>query len=66
MARQMNYPKVVGVRLSEEDGQKLQRLCASTQRPPREVLRLLVRLVEPTDIPPVRFAASSDHEPCHA
>ena len=66
MARQMHSPTVVGVRLSEEDGQKLQRLCASTQRPPREVLRLLVRLAQPTDMPPVQCATSSDHGAGHA
>lgn len=44
MAGRVNlYPKTVGVRLSVEDGQKLRHLCAATQRPPGEVLRLLGR-----------------------
>ena len=66
MSRQMHCPKVVGVRLSEQDGQKLQYLCTTTQRPPRDVLRLLVRLPPPTDRPAVQCAASSDHEVYHA
>lgn len=62
MPRLLNYPKVVGVRLSEEDGQKLQHLCTAMQRPAGEVLRILVRLAEPTGIAPVRFAAPGEHE----
>lgn len=66
MSRQMPCPTVVGVRLSEQDGQKLQHLCATTQRPPRDVLRLLVRLAQPPDLPAVQCATSSDHQACHA
>ncbi len=62
--RPLQFPKVYGVRLSTEDGRKLQRLSAHLQRPASEVLRVLVRLAEPTDLPPVRFAAASDHEEC--
>lgn len=58
MARQNLYPKTVGVRLSVVDREKLTRLCASTQRPPGEVLRLLVRLAQPTDVPQVTFTPS--------
>ena len=60
--RTVQFPKVYGVRLSEEDGRKLQRLAAHLQRPSSEVLRLLVRLAEPIDVPPVRFTTSSEHE----
>ena len=53
-----HFPKTVGVRLSELDGAKLQRLCAATARPPSELLRLLVRLAQPTDLAPLHFDAS--------
>ncbi len=53
----LKYPKIVGVRLSLEDGTKLRQLCHATQKPPGELLRTLIRLAQPTDLPPVRFAA---------
>jgi hypothetical protein len=53
--RPLRFPKTVGTRLSLEDGEKLKYLCKVLERPPGEVLRLLVRLAQPTDIPPVRF-----------
>ncbi len=62
MARQMNFPKVVGVRLSPEDGAKLQALCAHTQRPPSELVRLLIRAAQPVDVPPLRFIPASNRE----
>ena len=62
MRRPLNYPKVVGVRLSEEDGQKLHRLCTAIHRPAGDVLRLLIRLAEPTYAPPIRFAMISTPE----
>jgi len=66
MARQMNFPKVIGVRLSPEDGAKLQALCVYTQRPPSELVRLLIRTAQPVDVAPVRFTVSSAHETCQA
>ena len=62
MTRQMNFPKVIGVRLSTEDGVKLQRLCEQAQRPPSELVRLLIRTAQPVDVAPVRFAAASNRE----
>ena len=62
MARQMNFPKVVGIRLSAEDGQKLQHLCTHAQRPPSELVRLLIRTAQPVDVAPVRCAAASNRE----
>jgi hypothetical protein len=55
MARPLKFPKVVGTRLSREDGLKIQHLCLTLERTPGEVLRLLVRLAQPTDVAPVRF-----------
>jgi hypothetical protein len=65
MARQMNFPKVVGVRLSPEDGAKLQILCIHMQRSASELVRLLIRTAQPIDVAPVQFTAASDHEACH-
>lgn len=39
---------VVGVRLNKADMVKLTRLCRHTSRNPSDLLRLLIRLVEPT------------------
>jgi hypothetical protein len=60
MPRQMHFPKVVGVRLSREDGAKLQRLCEHTQRRPSELVRLLIRTAQPIDVAPVQFMASEE------
>jgi hypothetical protein len=62
MARQLNYPKTVGVRLSEQDGAKLQALCTVTHRPPGDVLRLLVRLAQPSDVLQVRFVSIGSND----
>ena len=62
MPRMNHFPKTVGVRLNEADGEKLQRLCAYTQRPPSELLRNLIRLAQPVDVTPVRFVVASDQE----
>lgn len=35
---------------------QLQALCAATQRPPSELVRLLIRMAQPADVAPVRFA----------
>jgi len=53
----LKYPKTVGVRLTLEDGAKLRQLCDATQKPPGELLRALIRLAQPVDLPPVKFAA---------
>ena len=50
------FPKTFGVRLSLEDGAKLRQLCDATQKPPGELLRTLIRLAQPTNVPPVQFA----------
>jgi len=55
MNRPLRFPKTVGVRLSKEDGVKLEHLCVCLERQPSEVLRLLVRLAQPVDVVPVRF-----------
>ncbi len=61
MARHRSlYPITVGCRLSVEDREKLTRLCASTRRPPGEVLRLLVRQAETADLPAFTFPKASD------
>jgi hypothetical protein len=61
------FPTVVATRLTPEDRQKLEALCSSTQRPPSELVRLLIRLAQPIDVPPVRFdAASASEVPCAA
>jgi hypothetical protein len=56
------YPKVVGVRLSVEDAQKLTILSYHSRRPPSELIRLLIRTAQPVDVPPVRFAAAAAGE----
>jgi len=61
MPRQLNYPKTVGVRLDEADGAKLQRLCQYTNRPPSELLRLLIRTAQPVDVRPFHFAGPPEH-----
>lgn len=55
MARQLRSPQVVATRLSVPEGEKLTNLCVASQCQPGEVLRLLVRLAELTDRPPVPF-----------
>jgi hypothetical protein len=62
MTRLMNFPKVIGVRLSPEDRAKLQALCTHTQRPPSELVRLLIRTAQPVDVAPVRFVAPEGRE----
>lgn len=63
MPRINRFPKTVGVRLDEADGDKLNRLCAYTNRPPSELLRLLIRTAQPVDVRPFQFVAASDPEP---
>ena len=42
---------VIGVRLNPMDLTKLKQLCVATQCPASAVLRMLVRLAEPTHLP---------------
>jgi hypothetical protein len=58
-------PYVVGTRLTASDHHKLQSLCTHTQRPASDVLRLLIRLAQPVDVPPLRLEpAPSQEVPC--
>jgi hypothetical protein len=50
---------VVGVRLTQAEKEKLRNLCAHTQREQGDLLRTLIRLAEPVDIPAVRFVDPS-------
>jgi hypothetical protein len=56
----LKYPTTIGVRLSLQDRAKLRQLCQATQKPPGELLRTLIRLAQPTDLPPVKFAAATE------
>jgi hypothetical protein len=56
------YPRVYGVRLNVADSRKLQLLARHTQRTVSEVLRVLVRLAEPVDVPPVKFGIAKGQE----
>jgi hypothetical protein len=49
------YPITIGYRDSEAGARKLDELSARTGRSRAEVLRLLVQLAQPTDLPAVRF-----------
>src|SRR6516164_4089151 len=40
------YPYDASVRLGDADGRKLAELCWSTERPPSEVLRAIIRLAD--------------------
>jgi len=62
--RTVTMPHIVGARLNDADRAKLATLCAHTQRPASDVLRLLIRLARLVDVPPVRFAA--EEVPCAA
>jgi len=62
MTRPLQFPLTVGVRFSKEDRTKLQRLCAATQRPASDLIRLLVRLAQPTGLPDVRLAAANERD----
>jgi hypothetical protein len=57
MPRQLHFPKVVGVRLSETDGAKLQMLCNHAHRLPSDLVRLLIRTAQTVDVAPIRFDA---------
>ena len=49
------FPKSVGVRLTVADEQKLQQLAAATQQSQGNVLRILIRLAQLTDLMPLRL-----------
>jgi hypothetical protein len=53
--RRVQYDPTVGARFNREDRQKLQQLCTAMQRPVSEVLRILVRLAQPTGLQAVWF-----------
>jgi hypothetical protein len=46
----------VGVRLTPADKDKLDRLCAHARRHPSDLVRVLIRLAEPLDMPAVPVA----------
>ena len=50
----------IGVKLNQADRVKLQQLCDATQRPASSVLRLLIRLAEPTHIPLLEFRLNDE------
>jgi hypothetical protein len=56
-------PIVVGFRTTEAGRQKLDELARRLRRPRADVLRLLVAMAEPSDLPVVRFAAQVDGAP---
>jgi hypothetical protein len=60
--RTVTMPHIVGCRLTDADYEKLQMLCTHSQRPASELLRLLIRIAQPVDVPPIRFATLSDQE----
>ena len=60
--RTMTMPHVAGARLNDADRAKLATLCAHTQRPASDVLRLLIRMAQPVDVPPVRLAPAPSQE----
>ena len=54
----LNLPHVVGVRMSADDTAKLNQLCLATQRTASEVVRLLIRLAQPTHFPELRITGA--------
>jgi hypothetical protein len=57
------YPITIGYRDTAAGVQKLDELAKRTGRPRAEVLRLLVSLAEPTDLPAIRLVAPSAGTP---
>ena len=57
------WPIVVGFRTTEAGLKKLDELACRLRRPRAEVLRLLVALAQPSDLPAVQFAASRELGP---
>jgi len=54
----------VGVRLTQADKDKLDRLCAHARRHPSDLLRVLIRLAEPIAMPavPIAFPTGIERE----
>jgi hypothetical protein len=61
MPRRINhrYDFPVSTRLTAVDNEKLKSLCQAVQRPPGEVIRLLVRSAEPTRLPEIVFPTAT-------
>jgi hypothetical protein len=57
------WPIVVGFRTTEAGQQKLDELARRLRRPRADVLRLLVAMAQPSDLPGVRFVAERDGVP---
>ena len=62
MAKQLQFPKVIGVRLGDADAAKLELLCAVTKRTSGDVIRTLLQLAQPTNLPEVHFVAVNDQD----
>ena len=60
--KEVQCESTFGVRLNTADRLKLEQLCLATQRPASAVLRLLVRLAEPTHIPPIEFRLKQESQ----
>jgi hypothetical protein len=54
------YPITIGYRDSAAGAKKLEELSQRLGRPRCEVLRLLVALAQPSDLPGVRFVAHAE------
>jgi hypothetical protein len=59
------YHNVISVRLSQDDHAKLQLLAAAFQQAPAAVVRLLIKLAQPTHLPQVQFEAPGAPEHVH-
>ena len=57
------WPIVVGFRTTEAGRQKLDELARRLRRPRADVLRLLVAMAQPSDLPGVRFVAQTHEAP---
>jgi predicted DNA-binding protein len=57
------YPITIGYRDTEAGERKLDELSERTGRSRAEVLRLLVQLAQPTDLPAVRFVPQTGGAP---
>jgi hypothetical protein len=54
MARALRYQRILGVRVGPGELAKLESLCLAADRGPSAVVRLLIRIAEPTDLQPFR------------
>jgi len=66
MARPMNYPINIGVRLSLADCSKLEALCTETDLAPSEIVRWLIRTTDPGAIAHIRGAVPARDEVLYA